>query len=104
MLVVSLSSGALEICEKGYLDKFVTPTAEGGWGLPTWIVGQMSENRAYTHVEIYDLIQASALDASIKALEAQQIAYILDWMVGKTFNNVTIGRPKTEKITYTPTE
>ena len=64
IVALSLPVVALDVCEKGYLDIFVTPTSEGGWGLPTWIVGQMSENRAYTHVEIYEAIQESALDTT----------------------------------------
>jgi hypothetical protein len=103
-ITMSLPVAAFEVCEKGYLDIFVTPTSEGGWGLPTWIVGQMTETRAYTHVEIYDLIQASGLDASVKALDVNQIRLIMEWMVGKEFNGVTLGIPQSERITYVPGE
>jgi hypothetical protein len=93
-ITMSLPVAAFEVCEKGYLDIFVTP----------WIVGQMTETRAYTHVEIYDLIQASGLDASVKALDINQIRLIMEWMVGKEFNGVTLGIPQSERITYVPGE
>lgn len=94
----------MDICKKGYLDAFVTPTGEGGWGLPTWIVSIMLENRAYSTFEVYTAIQDSGLDASIKALSKEQITQILTWMSGKEFNGVTIGLPRNETITYTQPE
>lgn len=90
----------MEICKSGYLDDFVKPVSEEGWGLCEWIVSQMTENRAYNHTEIYDLIQASGLDASIKALEKAQILSICDYMNGKTFSGVLIGLADNQKITY----
>lgn len=104
LIIAALSTSALslEICKRGYLDSFVKPTTEGGWGLPAWIVSIMTEKRAYTSGEIYAAIQASTLDASIKALAEEPIAQILKWMEGKTFSGVTIGNPKNEKITYQP--
>lgn len=90
----------MDICESGYLNEFVKPVSEGGWGLCEWIVSQMTENRAYSHAEIHALIQASGLDASIKALNLAQILAVCDYMVGKTFSSITIGLADREKITY----
>jgi hypothetical protein len=90
------------ICESGFLNDFVKPVSEGGWGLCEWIVSQMSETRTYAHTEIYTLIQGSALDASIKALTSEQIQDICVYMVDKIFSGVTIGRGEHQKITYEP--
>jgi len=92
----------MDICKEGYLDVFVKPVSAGGWGLCEYIVSLMSENRAYAHTEIYAAIQASELDASIKALSPEQIRQNMDWMVGKTFAGVVIGRPENQTITYIP--
>lgn len=95
----------MQICKKGYLDIFVKPVSEGGWGLCEWIVSVMSENRAYSGKEIYDSIQDSELSVDIKALSLQDInTEIFPYMIGKTFSGVTIGKAQDEKITYDPTE
>ena len=62
----------------------------------------MIETRGYSSTEIYDAIQASELDASIKALSKEHVKDICDYMIGKAFSGVTIGQDETQKITYTP--
>ena len=79
-----------KIAKKGYLDNFVKPSSEGGWGLCEWIVSIMTENRPYTSIEIYDTIQASELSPDVKALTPNDIKYIVQWMVGGYFSEVNI--------------
>jgi hypothetical protein len=90
------------ICEEGYLNEFVKPVSEGGWGLCETIVSWMTVKRGYSAQEFYDLIQASGLDPSIKALDIEQIKKILNYMDGKTFSGKTIGIPENQSITYEP--
>jgi len=95
-----------KIVKQGYLNNFVTPVSEGGWGLCTTIISYMAENRSYTDNEIYLAISAdTGLTASVKALSFQEIEQIMDWMVGKTFkiNDTDITIVQTDNITYTPT-
>ncbi len=89
----------MKICKKGFLNDFVKSTADGGWGLCEWIVSIMTVQRGYTHSEIFTAIQSSGLDASIKALSKEQILEICEFMVGRTFSGVTIGRALDESIT-----
>ena len=92
----------MQICVEGYLDDFVKPTSEGGWGLCEWIVSQMTENRAYSTKEIYDTIQSSELSPDIKALGYKDIIQISEYMIGKTFSSKTIGKATNQKITHRP--
>ena len=61
----------------------------------------MTENRPYSNKEIYDAIQASSLDASVKALTEEQVKYITQWMQGKEFSGVVISKLETQTISYT---
>lgn len=89
------------LVKQGYLDSFVTPVSLGGWGLPTTIISYMNENRRYSDQDIYDSIQSdSGLTASVQALTFQEVEQIMDWMVGKTFNDITL--VKKDNITYVP--
>lgn len=90
----------MDICKEGYLNEFVKPQSEGGWGLCEWIVSVMTENRSYSRADIYAAIQGSTLDASIKALTEVQIGLIQEYMVGKTFSGVLIGNATNQQITY----
>jgi len=90
----------MTICEEGFLNQFVKSVAEGGWGVPEYIVSIMAENRGYTIQEFYDTIQASGLDASVKALSLAQIRQICEWMVGKEFTGVEVGNYASQSITY----
>ncbi len=94
----------MEICKNGYLNDFVKPTSEGGWGLCEWIVSIMAESRPYTHVEVKAAIDGSTLDASIKALSVENIKAICEWMQGKTFAGVTVGSAGKQRISYVPPE
>lgn len=90
----------MKICKEGYLNNFIKPVAESGWGLCEWIVSQMAEARAYTNNEIYDLIQISELDSQIKSLSKEQVKDVCNWMIGNDFNGVIIGDAHDETITY----
>jgi len=95
-----------EIVKQGFLNNFVKPISEGGWGLCTTIISYMTENRTYKDDEIYQSIQADTeLTSDVKALTFQEIEEIIEWMGGKTFNisgdEITI--VKKDNITYTPT-
>jgi hypothetical protein len=88
----------MTICKEGMLNNIVKSVADGGVGLPEWVVAQMSEDRGYALSEITTLIQNSGL-ATIDFLEDYQIRKVLEWMQGKTFNGVTIGKYETQAIT-----
>ncbi len=94
----------MEICREDYLNSFVTPEADGGWGLCEWIVSVMAENRVYTHVEIKEAIDASPLGAPVKALPVETIKDVCEWMQGKTFAGVTVGSAGKQRISYVPPE
>lgn len=86
----------------GRLDAFVTPTAQGGWGLCEYIVSLMSQNRIYTPQQIYSSIQSSGLSADVKALTAEEIDRIMTWMIGKTISGIQILAGGTGSITVDP--
>jgi hypothetical protein len=93
--------------KNGRLDSFITPTAQGGWGLCEWIIGQMSQNRIYTPQEIYTAIQSSALSSDVKALSLSEIDRIMTWMIGKTITGILVVAGGQGSITtdpYTPQE
>jgi hypothetical protein len=90
----------MQICKNGYLNNFVKPTAEGGWGLCEWIVSIMTETKSYASTEIYEAILASNLDASIKALSYEDIKKVLNYMIGKTISGIQIGNAVNQNITY----
>ena len=88
-----------EIVKQGYLNEFVKPTGDGGWGLCEYIVSLMAENRIYKDEEIYNAIQNDGeLSADVKALKQKEIEQVMNWMEGKTFSGVAI--VKTDTITY----
>lgn len=80
-----------EYCILGYLNDFVEV-----WGLHTTILSWMASSKKMSHTEVWDAIQASGLDASIKALEPRDIHTILEWMFGQGL----IGKPENSTITY----
>ena len=90
----------MQICKEGYLNIFVKPESEGGLGLCDWMATVMTETRAYSTSEVYAAVQNSGLHADVKALSQSQIKDILEWMIGKTFENVTFGRVTNQQITY----
>ena len=111
ILSFAICANAVNISKEGRLNTFVKPTSDGGWGLPAWIISQMTENRAYTHQEIYATIQDSTtvLDASVKALSQKDIHDITEWMLDRgTFivsgDTISIIRAEDDEITYNPDE
>jgi len=86
-----------DYCIEGYLNTFVTPSPEG-WGLDVTILSWIDTNKKMTHLEVYQAIQDSDLDVVVKALEADDIRKIMDWMVAQG----QIGKPENQTITYTP--
>ena len=89
----------VSIAKRGYLDSFVKPTSEGGRGLCEWIVSIMTDNRPYPHPEVYEIIQASSLDASVKALTLPEIKDICEWMVWGYFSEIYIINQNQGEIT-----
>jgi len=53
--------------------------------------------------EVYALIQASGLDANIKALEKAQTLIVCECMVGKTFSGVSVGLADWRIVRRSPT-
>ena len=81
----------------GYLNEFVKPQSEGGWGLPDpTILSWISTDKRLTDTEVYVKIQASSLDAKIKALSLQDVKKIMIWMNKEGL----VGVADSQEITY----
>ncbi len=79
----------------GYLNEFVMPSPEG-WALHITILSWISTDKRLTDSEVYGKIQASELDARIKALSLQDIKKIMVWMEQESL----IGKADAQEITY----
>ncbi len=86
-----------DYCTIAYLNSMVTPSPTG-WGLDVTIKAWVTTDKKVTHSDIWDKIQASGLDAVIKALSKDEIRTIMDWMVSQG----QIGKPELQTITYSP--
>jgi hypothetical protein len=107
ILALATTAFAVNIVKQGRLDNFVKPQSEGGWGLPAWIISQMTENRDYSHQEIYTAIQGSELSNDVKALSEKDVQTIFKWMLAQerfivSGDTINIVRKDEDEITWQP--
>ena len=95
----------MKITKDDYLELFVKPVSEGGYGLPDIVLGWLEDYHwtGLDHVDIYTLIQADpSINPEIKNLKSDDIRIILVWMDKKNFGGKNLIMKENYKIKYNP--